>query len=137
VIFYFDSSVVLRILLGEPNPLQGWETATLIYASALLPVEVLRTLDRLTITRRHTQRRATERVAAFAEMRRAIRIQPVSDRILAASSQRHRVVVNALDAIHVATALAVRETEPDVVFVTHDKQQAVAATALGLVVQGV
>ena len=137
MIFYFDSSVVLRILLGEPAPLQGWETATGIYASALLPVEVLRTLDRLAVTRRHTLRRDMERVEAFSEMQRAIRIEPVRGAILVAASRRHPVVVNALDAIHIATALTILEDEPDLVFATHDKQQAIAATALGLVVQGV
>jgi hypothetical protein len=41
-------------------------------------------------------------------------------------------VVKTLDAIHIASALAIRDRrEVDLVFATHDTQQATAARALG------
>jgi hypothetical protein len=47
-------------------------------------------------------------------------------------------VLKTFDAIHVATAIVWRERRaPDLVFATHDRQQARAARALGFEVLGV
>ena len=42
-----------------------------------------------------------------------------------------------LDAIHLASALVLREEVPDLVFATHDRQPAIGARALGFEVIGV
>jgi predicted nucleic acid-binding protein len=47
VIAYVDSSVVLRLVLGQPAALREWRTVDRGVASALVEVECLRTLDRL------------------------------------------------------------------------------------------
>jgi predicted nucleic acid-binding protein len=47
MIVYVDTSVVLRILLQEPNPLRIWGQWHKAYTSALWRVEALRTVDRL------------------------------------------------------------------------------------------
>jgi len=44
---YVDTSVVLRILLHEPNPVTIWGQWSKAYSSALWRVEALRTVDRL------------------------------------------------------------------------------------------
>jgi hypothetical protein len=44
---YIDSSVLLRIVLQAPRALDEWATLAHPAASALLPVECLRTVDRL------------------------------------------------------------------------------------------
>jgi hypothetical protein len=49
VIAYVDSSVVLRLLLGQPGPLREWHTVDRGVASALVEVECLHTLERLRI----------------------------------------------------------------------------------------
>ena len=47
MIAYLDSSVLLRIVLGQGNALKEWQGIEQGIASALLEVESLRTLDRL------------------------------------------------------------------------------------------
>ena len=47
MIAYFDSSVILRVVLGQPQALAEWKRIRTGIASALVEVECLRTLDRL------------------------------------------------------------------------------------------
>ncbi len=47
MIAYLDSSVVLRVVLGQRGSLREWKAVETGVASALLEVECLRTLDRL------------------------------------------------------------------------------------------
>ena len=47
MIAYLDSSVVLRVVLGQPGSLREWKAIENGVASALLEVECVRTLDRL------------------------------------------------------------------------------------------
>jgi hypothetical protein len=47
---YVDTSVVLRILLREPNPVGIWGQWNKAYSSGLWRVEALRTVDRLRST---------------------------------------------------------------------------------------
>lgn len=44
---YLDSSVLLRVVLGQPGRWQAWRTVTLGIGSGLVEVECLQTLDRL------------------------------------------------------------------------------------------
>ena len=64
-------------------------------------------------------------------------LSPLTDGIITSASQPLPLVVKSLDAIHVATAVTVLQDEPDLIFATHDRQQASAATTLGLKVIGV
>jgi len=43
----FDSSILLRVILGQPGRIPEWESITLGVASGLVEVECLRTIDRL------------------------------------------------------------------------------------------
>ena len=47
MIAYLDSSVVLRIVLGQPESLPEWKEIMSGVASGLVEVECLRTIDRL------------------------------------------------------------------------------------------
>lgn len=47
MIAYLDSSVLLRVVLGQPNTLPEWSAVEAGIVSALVEVECLRTLDRL------------------------------------------------------------------------------------------
>ena len=47
MIAYLDSSVLLRLVLGQPGRLKEWRRVQAGVASALVEVECLRTLDRL------------------------------------------------------------------------------------------
>jgi hypothetical protein len=52
MIAYVDSSVLLRVLLGQPNALPEWAGIDTAVGSSLVEVECLRTLDRLAAARR-------------------------------------------------------------------------------------
>ncbi len=43
---YLDSSVELRVILGEPDVLRAWSRITTAVASEIARVECLRVLDR-------------------------------------------------------------------------------------------
>ena len=70
MIAYLDSSVLLRLTLGQANRLSEWAAVEKGVASSLVEVECLRTLDRLRLkadlsdedlaTRRETVFRLTE-----------------------------------------------------------------------------
>ena len=47
MIAYLDASVLLRVVLGQPNKLKEWSQIEAAVASALVEVECLRMLDRL------------------------------------------------------------------------------------------
>jgi predicted nucleic acid-binding protein len=47
---YLDSSVLLRLLLGQADALAEWQEVEAGVVSALVEVECLRTLDRLCVT---------------------------------------------------------------------------------------
>jgi hypothetical protein len=64
-------------------------------------------------------------------------IVPVTESILLRASQALPTVVGTLDAIHLSTALILRETEPLDLVATHDQQLAIAARALGFAVTGI
>ena len=49
MIAYVDSSVLLRLALGQPNSLPEWRRIDRGVSSALIATESLRTLDRLRI----------------------------------------------------------------------------------------
>jgi hypothetical protein len=66
-----------------------------------------------------------------------VQMVPVGRDALHQAQQPMLAIVHTLDAIHIATALDVLQREPDLLFATHDRQQAAAATALGLKVIGV
>jgi hypothetical protein len=47
---YLDTSVVLRVLFREPNPLDMWGKWEKAVSSSLWRVEALRTVDRLRLS---------------------------------------------------------------------------------------
>lgn len=137
MIVYVDSSVALRLILGQPGRLRQWRTVERAVASQLLEVECLRTLDRLRL-------REVVRVAEFARHREAVfslleeidLIEP-SGPILTRASESFPVPLGTLDAIHLATALLWREHETaELVMATHDEALAEAARASGMPVVG-
>jgi predicted nucleic acid-binding protein len=139
VIAYIDSSVVLRIVLGQPGRLAEWESIEKGVTSGLLEVECLRTLDRLQFatTRLSAEEFALRRAAVFRVLE-ALEIVDVSRPVLRRAAQRMPSPLGTLDAIHLATAQLWREArnqQPTVA--THDRALALAAQADGFRVIGV
>ena len=133
---YVDTSVVLRILLRESNPLELWGGWNKAYSSALWRVEALRTADRLRLTHEISDSELAELVREIQVVHETFAIHPVTNRIFQRASETFPTVVGTLDAIHLATALSIREVENLDLLLTHDTQLGTAARSLGFDVMG-
>jgi uncharacterized protein len=137
VIAYLDSSVLLRVVLGQRDALKEWNRVTRGVASALAEVECLRTLDRLRVAERHSDEAIAERRQTVYRLMESIEVIEVGRAVLSRASQPLPTVLGTLDAIHLATALLWKErTSSELVMATHDASLAVAAKASGLRVIG-
>jgi len=137
VIAYVDSSVVLRIVLEQPQPLRELERFELV-TSDLTRIECLRAVDDALVRREIDEDEAlVRRGAVFQKVKNAHRVA-LSRRIMERAAGGFATQLGSLDALHVATALLWRDGRTsDLVFATHDRQQARAARALGFEVLGV
>ncbi len=133
---YVDTSVVLRVLLHEPNPVGIWGHWDKAYSSALWIVEALRTVDRLRLTHEISDIQVAELVRDIRIAHETFAIHPVTSRIFQRAGETFPTVVGTLDAIHLATALSIREIETVDLLLTHDSQLATAARSLGFEVMG-
>jgi predicted nucleic acid-binding protein len=133
---YVDTSVVLRILLREPNPVKIWGQWNKAYSSALWRVEALRTVDRLRLAHEISDSEVAELVREIKITHETFAIHPVTNQIFQRASETFPTVVGTLDAIHLATALSIREIENIDYLLTHDSQLATAARSLGFDVMG-
>jgi predicted nucleic acid-binding protein len=128
---YVDTSVVLRILLREPNPVGIWGRWNKAYSSALWRVEALRTVDRLRLTHEISGSEVAELVHEIQITHETFAIYPVTNHIFQRAGETFSTVVGTLHAIHLATALSIREIENIEYLLTHDSQLATAARSLG------
>jgi predicted nucleic acid-binding protein len=137
VIAYLDSSVILRVVLGEPGHLREWADLDQGVASALAEVECLRTIDRLALRGALDAAESARRRAAVYALLEAIELVELAPPVLARASQPFPVPLGTLDALHLATALLWRERgERGLAFATHDLALAQAARASGFEVLG-
>lgn len=134
---YVDTSVILRILLREPNPVDVWGKWQRAFSSNLWRVEALRTVDRLRLSGELSDQEVADLVRDIRVVHETLAIHPLTERILRRASETFPTVVGTLDAIHLATALAIREVEPIDLLLTHDTQLGTAARSLGFSVLGV
>ncbi|HEY6224635.1 MAG TPA: PIN domain-containing protein [Gemmatimonadales bacterium] len=138
MIAYVESSVVLRLVLGQPGALREWRSLDGGVASALVEVECLRTLDRLRLAEGLRENELARRRETVYRMLETLEVVDPTRPVLTRAAQPLPVVLGTLVAIHLATALAWREvTETDLAFATHDARLATAARALGLHTIGV
>jgi predicted nucleic acid-binding protein len=138
MIAYIDSSVVLRLALGQRDRLAEWRTLDGGVASALVEVECLRTLDRLRLAEGLHETELVRRRETVYRILETLEVVLPTGPILTRAAQPLPVVLGTLDAIHLATALAWREvSETTLTFATHDARLATAARALGLHTIGV
>jgi predicted nucleic acid-binding protein len=133
---YVDTSVVLRRLLREPGAFDRWSDWEGAVSSELLPVEAHRVIDRLRLTRSITDDELARLISLFRSLIRSVELVPIRGPVLERAASAFSTVVGTLDAIHLATALLwMQEREQDLVFLTHDTQQARVALACGIDVQ--
>lgn len=133
---YVDASVVLRIVLGEPDPVPSWPSLDTAVSSELVRLECLRVIDR---ARLHgdlgDEVVARQRVAVLDVIDR-FDLVPITTSVLDRASQPFPTSIGTLDAIHLASALAIADAYDDLVFLTHDRGLALAARAMGFTVEG-
>jgi uncharacterized protein len=137
VIAYVDSSVVVRIVMQQPNTLAGLDALDARATSWLTQAECLRTLGRARLTDGLAGDDFLERAAIVHALLRRMRRVAVSRSVLERAGATLPYPLKALDAIHLATALQFRESiREDLVFATHDRRQGKTAAALGFDVVG-
>jgi len=134
---YLDTSVILRRLLNEPYQVPQWGHWKAAYASRLWLTEAHRTVDRLRLEGRLDDEGVVRMRDDLRQVHAALHIIPVSEDILARAGEPFPTTLGTLDAIHLASALAVHEGAALDRFLTHDRSLAIAARSLGFAVDGV
>jgi hypothetical protein len=134
---YLDSSVVLRPLLAQSNPLATWGSWDAAYASDLLGIECRRAIDRLRLEGLFDDKQVAHAGEQLSSIEHTISRIRLSASIVREASRTMPTIVKTLDAIHLASAIVLRDRRGiDLIFATHDDQQATAARALGFTTIG-
>jgi len=137
VIAYIDASVLLRLVLRQPNALAEWGQVERCASSALITTESLRSLDRLRLRTNVADHQLARWRAAIFALIASVELVEINAAVLDRAAQPMPTVLGTLDAIHLATALLWKEmTGTDVVMATHDRELAIAAEAHGMKVVG-
>jgi predicted nucleic acid-binding protein len=134
---YVDSSVVLRFVLEQPGTLVEVEAIPDRVTSHLTLVECLRTIDNARLRNDIAEAEyLARRQAVYGKLRGMGRISPTRS-ILLRAGLGFPVPLKTLDAIHLATAMQLRDRRDDeLVFATHDQRLGRAAAALDFDVIG-
>jgi predicted nucleic acid-binding protein len=133
---YVDASVLLRVIQGASGALSTWSQLSPV-ASELIRVECLRTIDRARATGRGDDATGSQHRASVLAALSTFSLAPVSREILERAADPFPTTLGTLDAIHLSTAMALREEMPTLEFATHDLELAIAARSMGFEVTGV
>jgi len=134
---YLDASVVLRRLQRQPASLASWAQWERAYASELLRLEVLRSIDRNRLNGALTDEDVAELITRAHSIFDGIALVELSEAILKRASQSFLTPLGTLDALHLATALRLVESGGmELTFLTHDTELATAARSMNFKVQG-
>jgi predicted nucleic acid-binding protein len=134
---YLDTSVALRVLFRERNAIRIWGKWDRAYSSTLWRVEALRTIDRLRLGGNLSDLDMSELAVQIQTIHETLALVPITEAILQRASEAFPTVVGTLDALHLSTALLLRESERIDLILTHDQQLAIAARTVGFQVQGI
>lgn len=138
MIAYVDASVILRLALRQPNALAEWPRIQRGVSSTLATAESLRSLDRLRLRAKLSDKEVATRRAAVLSLIASLELVELDATVLERASQPMPTELGTLDAIHLATAvLWMSMTGTDLTMATHDEALALAARAHGLPVVGV
>ncbi len=134
---YLETSVVLRLLLGQPDALKEWADYENRVGSSLVEVECLRTLDRMRLNGLISEEQSQEYRGALYEFLETLELVEPSSPILRRASGSFPTALGTLDAIHLSTALAWQDERlAPLTVATHDKSFGKAARALGFKTAG-
>lgn len=134
---YFDSSVLLSLLLGDAHASRAeqlWHTETDRVSSTLLAIECLTVLRRIPATTSSAGQRC-ELEANLRDALDEVTIKPLDESVVdALQSTPELGQCRSLDAAHLATALYYRAAAPNLAFCTFDDRMAAVASRLGFAV---
>jgi predicted nucleic acid-binding protein len=135
VIVYLDTSVILRIVLKEPNELSAWNEISHGVTSELTTVECHRSLHRANTTGRLTDS-AFQLARNYADqILLRLTIVNITPELIEKAAGPLPSALATLEAIHLVSAMNYRErledNEPRLSFATHDRELAVAAALSG------
>ena len=138
MIAYVDSSVLLRIALGQPNALSDWNKIDRGVSSALITTESLRTLDRLRLRAGLADTEIAIRRAAILDLIASLELVEIDAVVLDRAAQPMPTELGTLDAIHLASAILWKEAlGVDLTMTTHDIALGLASKAHGFRVLGI
>jgi predicted nucleic acid-binding protein len=134
---YLDSSVLLSRLQGQRAAAIPWARWEHAYSSVLLRVEILRTIDRSRLRQALTDQDVAELISQAHTVFDTLELVIMSQSILDRAAQSFSTALGTLDALHLATALRLREIGGiEMTFLTHDAELAIAARSMNFPVQG-
>ncbi len=134
---FLDTSIVLRLILGEAHSFKGLSKFENLFASELLRVEAFRAIDRMRIQHVWDAQEVAERIESYSAVAQKIDFVPLQPSILKRASEPYPTILRTLDALHLATVLQIQsELHRELLFITHDSRQGIAAKACGLKVEG-
>lgn len=133
---YVDASVLLRVVLRERGVLREWQRSTRLVSSELIRLACLRTIDRARIREGLGDEEIAERRGGLLDALRSIELLRIDRLVLERAAGQFPTSLGSLDAIHLASALTIREEIPDLIVATHDRELATAARSFGFRVVG-
>lgn len=129
---------MLAHVLDENRQFEDLRHFKKAYTSQLMRIEALRTIDRMRILEKWSDEEVAKRINLFNGKSEFIEMVPLQPAILERAANPFSVIIKTLDAIHLATAMLVEKSiEAPLLFLTHDSQLALAASASGFTVEGI
>ena len=107
---YVDASVLLRVVLRQPNALPEWTQIHRGVSSALVTTESLRTLDRLRLRAQLSDSELAPRRQAVLAVIASLELVEIDATLLDRAAQPMPTELGTLEAIHLASALLWRES---------------------------
>lgn len=137
MIVYLDTSVVIGRLLGQCPSLASWGTWEQAFTSVLMRVEFARTMDRLRLEGQIDDPERACLQQQFEVVWQTTHRIPLSAAVLDRAANPFPVVLGTLDALHLASALAVAPSlKRPLTFLTHDRQLGRGVESVGLRLEG-
>lgn len=137
-ICYFDSSVLLRYSIRQVHAITNIEKyANGASSSVIARVECMRVLDRWRLTREISDAKLSEARSRCLKLLGSLRLVELDAATLELASQTFPIALKTLDALHLATALRLKQQlRTEISMITHDQKLALASEALGIPVVG-
>ena len=133
---YLDTSVILRVVYRAPRPFSRWGKWQAAYASRLWYTEALRSMDRARLTGAIRDAQVARLRTDLDIIHEHLHVVPLTEAVLRRAGDSFSTMLGTLDALHLATAILVREAVGLDAFLTHDEQLGTAAAGMGFKVQG-